>query len=794
MKNYFLFKLLPYRDTRRLVVYCAAGFPAKASFENLFREYLEKHGSFDQIYVIGSQKDKIGLQEVKEVIEDREEYGPFSPEVHVLSYSNKDGVLIFEPAQQLSLLEDIQKRGFWHILSVNKGLLQATPTHHFVLPSGKHSNQYIRVASSMTSFVEIEFMALFCLANTKNINDIKYIYCDTGGILPVAAAIKHLVGYLSETQASITFESFCGYHAVDMDSAFHFGNGKNSLFLISASAKGELANRLKEKLPEICDSSLIYLYSFKVFPNGKVLCNIEDLSDEKITLHKEEECDLCHQGSIKLKIVGDQLNPEASDVTRAISIVGADAPNWLNDFMMFLRERKIVSVSHNRVALHSPVETDSLHDIYIDLSKIFERLKENNLDTILSKEEEAFKLRLTQLLNIAVPRNLKRVIHLNNPGSKALAGFIKNTLKLPSNIKIIPFNLKEKNKSFSKEFAGPNDLGATLVVASVISSGRDLLGVSQVLRNLQRNHGITYLIGIDRLPSQSESNELRTNLTYGQKAKDYGYFVVNNIELPHSREAFQTSWQKEAKFLTSEIIPFCVLNSCKTLPDFQNRLKLLIDSPNKGLVDNLYWDSAPGVPLQLRKHTAFLKEKDYDVEDFSQADIYLLVSSVLHQLRSEKQKGKQKFQKDQKLEDRWLSTHEHSKAILSPFNFDRFNDGVLQASILRAALPAELDYSERKYSTQIREFLLYLTRQASSSANGHPGEALREFILCIAMGKMKLDKYDLKCLVKALENSQDSVIKALIDFITKKEKFDDTQEIPPLPPRIPRPRDLLGVS
>ena len=95
----------------------------------------------------------------------------------------------------------------------------------------------------------------------------------------------------------------------------------------------------------------------------------------------------------------------------------------------------------------------------------------------------------------------------------------------------------------------------------------------------------------------------------------------------------------------------------------------------------------------------------------------MVVSSVLHNLRAGVP-GKPK-----------LSYTTYERAVLSPDNFQRFNDGVIHAAVLRAARGYELSYSncDDDLSQRMRDFLL---SQISRLSCGE-GEAFMEFLIAI---------------------------------------------------------------
>lgn len=94
-----------------------------------------------------------------------------------------------------------------------------------------------------------------------------------------------------------------------------------------------------------------------------------------------------------------------------------------------------------------------------------------------------------------------------------------------------------------------------------------------------------------------------------------------------------------------------------------------------------------------------------------------------------------------------LASTVHETVVLDAENFLRFNDGVLQASLLRAALPHELDYSgSPEFSEVLREFL----EKVFVNYSKNYGRAAPEFALALATGRMRLTDTDKKLLIEKL--------------------------------------------
>jgi len=120
----------------------------------------------------------------------------------------------------------------------------------------------------------------------------------------------------------------------------------------------------------------------------------------------------------------------------------------------------------------------------------------------------------------------------------------------------------------------------------------------------------------------------------------------------------------------------------------------------------------------------------------SQADVYVTIASVLQQLRSNAHRGQRSA-----IKSNWFQ-----QTILAPENFGRFNDDIIQASILRAAHPFEMNLADA--ATDSRE-LGRLIRRIIAAANTERGGAAAEFLLALATGRLRLRRADLDVALSA---------------------------------------------
>jgi len=160
--------------------------------------------------------------------------------------------------------------------------------------------------------------------------------------------------------------------------------------------------------------------------------------------------------------------------------------------------------------------------------------------------------------------------------------------------------------------------------------------------------------------------------------------------------------------------------------------------------------------LIIRKNFAFFNFDNY-VDDVSQADIYFTISNIINSLRNSNGNS-------DKL-DRTLKQSVYIRSLLDPANFSRFNDGIIQASILRAAYPEELNYG---IDIEVSQEMTNTLETIIKYCQDEQGEALLEFLYAIAIKKMTLAKVHLEKIIKLLkERREEDLIKCFAIYIDK---------------------------
>lgn len=430
-------------------------------------------------------------------------------------------------------------------------------------------------------------------------------------------------------------------------------------------------------------------------------------------------------------IFGDQFLPEKPKAER-VRIRKSDAPAKLALFMNeFARERAL------RVSYQEKSGT-RVFESYLDIDHVLSQ----------PKTFSNFHNDLARILKKAVPASLGNIVYLDDSASRQLA---KKVLEAFGNQQgLLPALWSEQEIDKCKANAD----GATIVVAGSVSHGRHLMALNRSLRHIQPTGTITYIVGLARSDSKSSFEEIRSNLTYGDDGADtFGFYCVRNyyFPLPDSEGG---SWRAELVFL-KRVIDFCKTNNLPVADWFKERKTLLEQGIAKGLVDDIFWPAydtnhQPHA-LRIRQNFVFF-DTTANCSLVSQADIYTTINLLFHNLRcgSGNQLPKLQFQ--------------HHRKVIAPINFDRFNDGIIQAALLRAARQHELQYSdELELSEQVKDIILDNIRFIGKER----GEAVGEFILALGMKKLCLAAEHTREIAAEIKSStrMPNHFKVLADYI-----------------------------
>ncbi len=664
----------------------------------------------------------------------------FYNNLHVLTFNEK-GEIFEEKHANLKKCKGLQKfketflqAGMQQIFIDNEGLIAATGSHHhFVFPSGKHSDRFIRVANILIHGSEIYFIA-FGLLRFFDKDIFKYIYCDTSSINSVAFALIDLVKRFDadDKLKHYAVESFGSYEGL-YNSALNLQ--PNAFIIISASTSGGMLDYILETHQQVSSSNISILYFLRNKKPSKVtmeraLCDLTQTDNNKSGIecyptYTVEECPLCKDNSFAVEVSGDVFLLE-KPLINSVRITAEDMDlsiisKFVNQFMSVNHNSSILKVNYKDNIDASPKS----YDLYIDFLHLIQEINKPRL--------QKFKSKLDAYIDQHIPSNTKHLLYLNDLSSKHLSEYILQRIVQNYAESAKPTLITQSDVSnISKDLTG-----SIVIVASCISNGKNLLYLSRALRD--HNLRIIYFIGINRSNNTETYSFLKSNLKYGAYGSENSSFV--EIEKIHcSNLSIENSWQLEKEFLKKHI---SIVDDETVLQFLKNRLKDIESSESKdicGLSNKVFLPRIDAIgkrqQLRIRRNSAFFDKEDY-ADNVSQSDVYFTISYVLNRLRNSNK-------------SHTLKQTMFVRNVIAPENLNRFNDGIIQASILRNAKEDELNYAiDDMLSLQMRDILITIFKYFREDQ----GEAIIEFLYAIASKKLKLKKKHLLSILDVLDEN-----------------------------------------
>ena len=585
-----------------------------------------------------------------------------------------------------SISAKIIHEGALAIFKKRRGLLTSSSNYHFVKPSGDHCDKFIRVSNLLTSGAEVTFLALALL---PKLNDsIERIYIDTSSIAYLISRAIQISGKFVSTPPSI--ESFESYAAFDQE--FDFVTGQTSLVIVSATASGSLVKKLLAE-NSFHNGNVLTLFHYNMPVNQSGIYSLDGTIENGIISRKASNCKFCNEDDSRgIHIVGEQFLPETPRHNKLL----IRKPDFTVKRSVFFNEFATKNILKWDVVQDSN-SLESEH-FFFDLELVCKNIALFN----------DFKNSLDTSLNRHFTRDIDTLVSLDDVGSIALKDLVVGYLESLGQSDLKHLRLDDLKSNDLK------DGKSVMVVCGSITAGRKLLSAARKLRCLNEFSSTKYLVGLSKLPKNSDLEQLEKDL--GQGGNDL--IVLRKCPMPRVKSHVKTSWNSETHFLKKFTDDLADDNEHDLTKYLATRLKQLEDEED---LEELFLMTPLDKNLELRGTFAFWSDLELDCSSATQSDVYWTIQSILHDLRLQN-------------ENKGLSSVYHS-TVLSPVCFDRFNDGVIQACILRAALPSELNYTiDEQYSRQMTDVLLSIL----TSWEDDQGEASLEFLLALCTKRLKI--------------------------------------------------------
>lgn len=618
------------------------------------------------------------------------DFGP-AGDVKALKSSLINGDIVLTKADFGAMLT----AGIVNLARKHEAVLVAPPGHHFVHPRKRHSAAFLRAANMLIQGEEIGFLALVILPYLPN--SVEKIWIDSSSIASLVYATYLLKSRLSGKFFAPRIESFSSYDGIKN---LTVQNPAREMVLISATATGSLPQEVtrRTKLPT---SRIITLFSTAEEVTGTLIFDARSAmgKQELATLRVFEEtaCEWCRDGSRTITFVGDQFLADAATVSAHI-VVQTDAPPSLKRVMKKYRGRNAFSLKRDA--------SRGVHRLHIDLES-----------TLLRDDARG---QISTLVRRHAPASTSHILAVGGDDSRRFAEIVADEI---AELGLQRPQLIDPTASNDT----PEDRRGVVVVSASIGSGQSLQDASRDLREPFKNQPRTFFGGLRKHAVASHQTTLMRDLEHNNDAPKHIICVVDDMTLPHPNQL--SAWALELRFWQTAANNLRIDEpSNPVLSKVENRIAVLSGDIGG---NQLFLPTGTGTPLLLRPSFAFW-DAEYGAE-ITQGDVFATIASILENCRTVSKLGQTKAP---------LAQSPFHYAVLASENFARFNDGIIQASFLRAAFPHEMNYGDSgttAHSVNITNMILNMLRRPDDAQ----AEACLEFLIALSTKRLRLAAVDI---------------------------------------------------
>jgi hypothetical protein len=530
-------------------------------------------------------------------------------------------------------------------------------------------------------------------------------YLDTPSLYAVVAAINEQRASFPDA-VPILADNFASYSGV---SDYRFTQLTGAFVLISASSSGSLAAKLIQEHGFAPDQLTHLLFLGKDQSGSNIVCDLRMDARNNVegivtppAVENAKDCRMCAGGSHAIKLQGDQFE-FAGPQQESLLVARSHAPAGLAQLIERLAGGQIFSEGLGRT--------------------IGSQLRQFDVGPSALLAHAEFQTRLDYVLRRSLPARLGHVVAID-PASVPFAEQIANFAGTATAVVD-----RDALESISEDTKS-----AIVIAAAVIESGRGLLDISRDLRSIVPNAPLLYLVGFSKTTGEPRRESLERTLVQTVNPYPYQFIEIERMILPLSSET--NAWAAELRLLINPTVSELVPTALKaTITARIARLR----RASEAMRDDLFMPNAPNRELRLQPGFVFWPD-GVPGQPHTQADVYFTIASVLQQLRANAHRAPKSA-----IKSNWFQ-----QTILAPENFGRFNDDIIQASILRATYPFEMNFADAPADS--RE-LGRLIRRIIVASGTDRGGAAAEFLLAIATRRLRLRPSDLETTLAARPGS-----------------------------------------
>lgn len=611
--------------------------------------------------------------------------------VHVRN-SETEGKWILGDSQ----IHEYAKSAVGEIFDNTETILHAPHGYHFRKPSRREEDIFVRAENMLREPASLPVFDYLLLRKLPK--DCQKIYIDSFTILSFALGLKSLIRHFHQTDLKFVVPIIESIHSYAVSLEFRIPNEENYLVLISASTSGGLARKL---IDENGASSERIVHLLGVGP--------EDSDWKKSCVYFKS-----------------RQQPDMNDNWRNVIEIRTE------EFLIAQGTPRCVRISRTH-HVNEIGARELWKDFYLDALKFHEPLPNHSAGSSTfsvvsgSTHSQCWPIKdwIDQTLIHEIPASACAIVHLGDDMSSKVAGWL--TERLCSHVTV---------KSVRQLKDAKFDNGAIVVVAFQDHKLEGLRQVNMALRSHNDSHR-HYLLCYAFPSSGRVYERLKDDLRMGPKGSHYGWseFLV----LPVGDDRLHESFVKDSEtFGVNEIDKHRRILGSKMA-------KVLCERHARSRIGSgdVFLPHISGQPLELRRGSIFFKGQG-PRPNVSQVAVYAMVAAAMQAAREQTTSSDA---------DIGLAFDENPfvRSVLDPSMFARFNDGILQASLLRAARHAELDYSA---SDDLSGQFTATCLSVLHDCNHDVGEAALEFVYALATNKVSLRKVDHERLRNAITSER----------------------------------------
>ena len=550
------------------------------------------------------------------------------------------------------------------------------------------------------------------------------IFIDSFTILSFAMRIQSLYAHFSRStsknEGEINVPTIQMFPSYDVDSSFTLSSNDEYFIIISASTSNGLATKLITEHSAASDR-IIHIVGMAPFEG--------ELKNSSIYFEKRD----------------GPISPLKTDRTNRVIGITTD------EFMTSHGDPTRVRISYKHIRRSCAKElSDPFYRTCLQIRESGEKTGYGPYSPFAITHDtsgywsEGFTRWLNETLIHEVPVTTKVIVHLDDPNSRKMGQCLKKRLREVTGEKDI---LCVSMDTFLKRIDKIPEK-STVAVLAMQDPGLEKLGKISVQLRSKANLYQHYIIGYSFPETKKQHARMIGDLKLTPKSTpDYrlSEFLVLPIGATYLHEFIFNDYGINRDLPND-------FDSCIG-KDILRRLSQGIQTTDSKCDREIFFPSLQGNKLKLRGGSIFFVDNEETEgessnskqQNRSQEAVYLSVALALQGAREDSNLLMKGLQFDE---------NPFVISVLDPKMFWRFNDGIIQAALLRALSKSELDFScSEEMSREFRQ----ITISVLENANTVSGEAALEFLAAVVKKKVSLRDQDFEAI--KLYSLNDQVLK-----------------------------------